>query len=118
MVDPLEQSSLHILGNDFIVVLAPNKLYVSITAICNALDIDTHSQLHRILRTEKLAANFCQLQVKTRGGLQRVNSLALNSTPVWLRGIKLGHSQSYKKQSINLYIQELVRQIQRTFTCL
>lgn len=116
LIEPLEQRNIHILGNDFIVVLAPNKeLYMSITAICHALNVDMRSQLRRILQTEKLAADFCQLQVETRGGQQRVNSLALSSIPAWLSGIKFDDSQSYKKQRINLYIQELMRQLQENF---
>lgn len=102
------QQSISFQDKKFTVVLTDtDELYMSIPAICDALQLDARAQIRRIMRTETIADGLQKLLIDTSGGQQWINCLRVAVIAEWLGGIRVNMLHNALQQALSLYQQEL-----------
>ncbi len=104
----LEQRVIPFMGDDLAAALTPNGgIYFNLTAMCNALGLNTRGQMQRIQRTKELAQGLRLIPLQTRGGRQKLNCLRLDKIGLWLAGVETVRVKSQFRDKIEAYHREL-----------
>ena len=104
----IAQQDISYQGDSLLAVLTSrNMVYLSVSSVCNALNINVRGQLQRIQRTPDLAEGLCQFSLKTRGGKQKTACLALTNISPWLMSVQTQSLSSEAQEKLKRYQKEL-----------
>ena len=59
-----------------------------------ALGLNVRGQTQRVQRTRSLSQALRRIPLQTRGGLQRINCLRVDTIALWLAGVQTSHTKS------------------------
>lgn len=100
----LAQHYVSYLEDELLIALTESgSLFVSLPSLCTALHLNARGQLQRIQRTAHLLDGLRQLPLKTRGGIQAVNCLRLETLSRWAAGIQVQGTKSVMQDKITAY---------------
>lgn len=111
-----EQFTISVAGRAVDGVCVDDDIYISISSLCRALEIDHRSQVRRIKRNEEFEGCHRQLLLKTSGGMQPATCLAVNVLQVWLEGIRTQTIDRSCEERLLFYQEHLVTIITTTFS--
>src|SRR5690348_6596152 len=104
----IDQQIIPFLDDELPAALATSgNIFISLPGICRALGLSTQAQFRRIQRTRTLAKGLRSIEIRTRGGFQRINCLRVDLVALWLAGVQTSSIKAPFRAKIEAYQDEL-----------
>jgi hypothetical protein len=104
----IDQQIIPFLDDELPAALATSgNIFISLPGICKALGLNTQAQFRRIQRTRTLSKGLRSIEIRTRGGFQRLNCLRVDLVALWLAGVQTSSIKAPFRAKIEAYQDEL-----------
>lgn len=117
---PVEQKEVNFYDDELTAVKADDgHVYVAISHLCEALDIDTQGQTRRIQRQPVLAGGYTWVDILSTQPIEqrrRVQVLRVDLVPLWLTGISTKSIKNdHTRQKLERFQQEAAKVLWEAF---
>lgn len=113
---PREQLPVTAFGGVALAVRHPDgTIYLSIRDLCNIIGVNRSSQMRRLRSHQDLNQGIALFQVRTPGGLQSQEFLALEKVPAWLMSVNTTRSSDEVRSKLSYLQSYLVREVYAAF---
>lgn len=113
---PSEQLPVTAFGSVVLAVRHPDgTIYLSIRDLCDIIGISRSSQMRRLRAHTDLSQGLALFQVRTPGGPQAQDFLALEKVPAWLLSVSTARSPVEVRDKLSYLQSYLVREVYAAF---
>jgi hypothetical protein len=113
---PSEQLPVTAFGSVALAVRHPDgAIYLSVRDLCDIIGVSRYSQLRRLRGHADLSRGLALFRVRTAGGPQSQEFLALEKVPAWLLSINISRSVPEVAQRLGYLQSYLVREVYAAF---
>lgn len=113
---PREQLPVTAFGGVALAVRHPDgTIDLSIRDLCDIIGVNRSSQMRRLRAHHDLRQGIALFQVRTPGGVQNQEFLALEKVPAWLMGVNTSRSSDAVRSKLTYLQSYLVREVYAAF---